>query len=186
MQNHNREDAAKNTIEIRTSSISGKGSFAKKKILYGEYITTLTGEAVTSTPDITHICLAKGVSGDDPLQVGDTAFLILDYASKTINHSCNPNAGIKNESDLYALKNIDIHDEITYDYSTTSGTNDTWVMNCNCSSSSCRKKIGNVLTIPAATLVQYVLQDCLPEFIKQQLCAKGKAAKLLPSLCNED
>jgi len=160
--------------EIRTSAISGKGKFAKQKIMFGEYITTLSGELVHSDPDITSVCDKFGVSGDDPLQIDDEQFLVLDHESKTINHSCNPNAGLRNKSDLYAIREINADEEITYDYSTTSGTNDTWTMNCGCNTEVCRKTIGNVLTIPASIMAKYIALDALPMFIRKQIKKAGR------------
>jgi len=160
-------------IEIRTSNISGKGTFARRNILCGEYITTLSGKPVNTDPDVAQICAEFGISGDDPLQIDDAVFLVLDHASKTINHSCNPNTGLRNKSDLYAIRNISIDEEITYDYSTTSGINDTWTMNCGCASEICRKIIGNVLSIPPLTISRYFKLDVLPDFIKTQLSKKA-------------
>jgi SET domain-containing protein len=155
--------------EIRNSSISGKGAFAKKKIAAGEYITTLTGKIVSSGTDVSQICAEFSISGDDPLQIHHNKFIILDYISKTINHCCNPNAGIRNKSDLYAIRDININEEITYDYSTTSGIDDRWTMSCGCNSEKCRKVIGSVVALPPATLSKYLAAGALPDFIKEQL-----------------
>ncbi len=170
MQNHTRENPdTRDIVEIRTSTISGKGTFAKRDIVCGEYITTLSGEPVISGTDVSAICARLGITGDDPLQIDDSLFLILDFQSKTINHSCTPNAGVRNRSDLYAIRNITRNEEITYDYSTTSGVNDAWTMSCKCETNQCRGKIGNVLTIPFIVLNHYVHSNALPDFIKKQL-----------------
>jgi hypothetical protein len=163
-----------NKTEIRTSAISGKGTFATQKIMFGEYITTLSGELVQSDPNINGLCAKFGISGDDPLQIDDAQFLILDPQSKTINHSCSPNTGLRNKSDLYAVREINANEEITYDYSTTSGTNDTWTMKCGCHSEVCRNVIGNVLTIPASIMAKYLVLDALPMFIRKQLKKAGR------------
>ena len=157
-----------NKIEIKPSSISGKGTFAIEPIAKGEYITTLTGELV-HTKDINKLSASLGLAENDPLQIEDETFIFLDYESKVINHACTPNAGIRNKSDLYALRDISVGEEITYDYSTTVGTNDSLNMTCSCHSSQCRQTIGNILTIPTATLKQYRELDALPAFIKRQL-----------------
>lgn len=174
MNNSTNEIHNSSKTEIRTSNISGKGKFAKQKIAFGEYITTLSGELVHTRPDITDLCSKFGVSGDDPLQIDDALFLVLDHESKTINHSCNPNAGIRNNSDLYAIREINADEEITYDYSTTSGTDDKWTMKCGCKSEICRKVIGSVLTIPDAVIAKYICLNALPEFIKKQLKKMGR------------
>lgn len=155
-------------VEVRSSSISGKGTFARKKIVRGEFILTLTGKPVI--PSKLSIAGPEfGVTVDDPLQIDDEMLLILDYASKTINHSCEPNAGMRNQTNLFALKEIQANEEITYDYSTTSGINDTWTMPCCCKSQQCRKQIGNVLTLPRETLLHYLNCLALPNYLIRQL-----------------
>jgi SET domain-containing protein len=148
-------------VVIRNSAISGQGSFAKEDIPKGSYITTLIG-----TP-FKKVCV---VESNDPLQIDEQTYLHLDHASKTINHSCDPNAGIRNQSDLYAIKDIKMGDELTYDYSTTIGTDDNIAcMPCLCGANNCRGKIGNVLTISKQTLSYYTTINALPDFIKREL-----------------
>jgi hypothetical protein len=160
--------------EIRISNISGNGCFATKKIFPGEFIFTLKGEIKESTPDVSNLCAGFGISGDDPLQIGDALFLICNLQAKTINHSCNPNAGLRIRSDLYAIREINIGDEITYDYSTTSGINDKWTMKCGCHSEACRGMVGNALTLPLVTLTKYSSLNVLPDFIRNQLRIAGR------------
>lgn len=146
---------------IRNSQISGQGTFAKEPITKGSYITTLRG-----TPFKKEFVVAS----DDPLQINETTYLNLDHASKTINHSCNPNAGIRNESDLYAIRDIAVGDEITYDYSTTIGTDDNISsMPCRCGQDNCRQVIGNVNSIPQTRLALYARLNALPLFICREL-----------------
>lgn len=161
-------ECASNKIEIRSSAISGKGTFVKEKIFCNEHIITLSGELVI-TNDIANVGLHHGVSLDDPLQVGENCVLILNYESKTINHSCDPNAGIRHQNDLYAIRDILPGEEVTYDYATTSSINDPWLMNCGCRSALCRKKIGNVLTISPDILAKYNQLQALPDYILEQL-----------------
>lgn len=174
MHNSIKEIADPAKIEIRESDISGMGTFALKRIAPFEYIFTLSGELINTSPDVDHLCQKHGITGDDPLQIGDELFLVCNHASKTINHSCYPNTGLRNESDMYAIREILPGDEITYDYSTTSGINDTWTMSCGCSAEVCRKVVGNALTIPIATLTKYKSLNILPDFIKRQLRKAGK------------
>lgn len=168
MQNNNKVDASPSILEIRLSGISGQGSFAARHIKRNDFILALSGRPLF-TQDVGPHCGSLGISGDDPLQVGDEEFLILDLPSKTINHSCLPNAGIRNKSDLYALRDIYPGEEVTYDYSTTSGIHDNWKMTCGCQSHSCRYVISNVLSIPAEILSNYIRLNALPDFIKLQL-----------------
>jgi SET domain-containing protein len=150
-----------NLVIIKNSIISGQGSFAKNSIPKGNYIGTLTGKPFKKE----YI-----VQNDDPLQIDENTYLELDTPSKTINHSCNPNTGIRNQSDLYAIRDIALGEELTYDYSTTIGIDDNLSsMPCKCGAKNCRQTIGNVLTIPDVLLKLYANLDVLPLFIRRQL-----------------
>ena len=54
-----------------------------------------------------------------------------------INHSCNPNSGIKNSVKIVAMKNIRRGEEVTFDYS-TSESEKGWYLICHCENKNCR------------------------------------------------
>ena len=64
-----------------------------------------------------------------------------------INHSCNPNAGIKNRRDVVAIKNIKKGEEVTFDYS-LSEADIFWHIQCNCRATNCRKTIRSIQFLP--------------------------------------
>lgn len=70
---------------------------------------------------------------------------------------------------MYALTDINEGDEITYDYSLTVGIHSDWKMNCLCKTETCRKIIGNILTIPSDHRENFIHNNVLPDFIKIQL-----------------
>lgn len=106
---------------------------------------------------------------DDPLEIEEDVFLKLDSESYFFNHSCEPNAGIRKQSELFALRAIEVGEEIRFDYSTVVCTHSSWTMRCKCSSPQCRKIIGNVLTIPDEQLAHYMKQRAFPDFVKKEL-----------------
>lgn len=62
----------------------------------------------------------------------------------TTNHSCEPNAGIRNAVSLVALRGIRAGEEICYDYVMTDctlGNLPTVSMECKCGTKSCRGTI---------------------------------------------
>lgn len=66
-----------------------------------------------------------------------------------INHSCNPNAGLRFTDEgvvLVAIRPIAPGEEISWDYSTTL-TEPNWHMVCQCRSPECRRMIGNFDTL---------------------------------------
>lgn len=102
-------------FEVRDTGRYGHGSFATVAIPAGSTIQTLVGVTI-SYAEVVRRVLA-GVEGiDDPLQVGLRTFLDLEESSRQFNHSCDPNAGLRKRSELFALRDIAPGEEITFDY----------------------------------------------------------------------
>lgn len=167
----------RDSFHIKTSALGGNGVFSKKHIPKGSLIKTLSGEMVTEQQ-----CLERINDGqenyDDPFQIeeGDTVmdrkYIDLDELSRTFNHSCSPNAGIRNVSDLIAIEDIRAGQEITYDYSTTVGLAETlFAMECRCGADNCRGVIENVDTLSEAEIGRYLELNVLPAYIKRLIFA---------------
>lgn len=59
-----------------------------------------------------------------------------------LNHSCNPNAGFRGAIHLTAIRDIAAGEQVTIDYAMcVSSDDDAFVMECNCGSILCRKRI---------------------------------------------
>ena len=58
----------------------------------------------------------------------------------SINHSCLPNCGMRNATQLIAMRPIAIREELTYDYA-MSDTSDYDEFECACGSGRCRRQI---------------------------------------------
>jgi hypothetical protein len=165
------------TIEVRDSSIGGKGCFTNQPIRQGETIHVLSGELLEGN-EIDQRILDGVSQPDDELQIGENQFLALDNLSYFFNHNCEPNAGIRGQSELFALREIADGEEITYDYATTVGVkrepswllgNNDWIMTCNCEAETCRGEIRPFTSIPETILKKYVNFGALPNFIRSQL-----------------
>jgi len=57
-----------------------------------------------------------------------------------LNHSCNPNCGVKGEREIVSLRRITPGEELTFDYSTNVGW-EGFAMECHCGSKECRGTI---------------------------------------------
>lgn len=84
------------------------------------------------------------------------------------NHSCNPNAGVFKDGEgliFKAIKPIAACGEITHDYSTLLGADDSWRMLCNCGEARCRGTIQSFHRLPAAVRRKYTAIGAIPNFI---------------------
>ena len=154
-------------IIVKDTLKYGKGVFANEDIKKGSIIYTLTGEKI----DIKEFAIrvnSKKEEIDDPFQFGRRTYFDLDNLSRTFNHSCDPNAGIRKNSELFAIKDIKKGGEITYDYSLTISPT-LWKMKCNCNSANCRKIISDILSIPKKRLSEYKKLGALQIYMKKIL-----------------
>ena len=139
----------------------GRGVFATQPIQEGEEILTFTGPRITLAE-----VQAKGEKEANPLQIGADLFIDLEEPGVLVNHSCLPNAGIKNDEMLVALRAIQPDEEIFYDYSpTVSG--DPWTMPCDCREACCRKVVGDFKDLPLEVKQRYLDLGIVQQFIAQ-------------------
>jgi hypothetical protein len=158
-------------LTVKASPINGRGVFAEDPIRQGELIHRMGGRRVSLVR-----CIAEIVTGsiriDDPLSIQKYKYLVLDEFSILFNHCCEANAGLANEVDLVALTDISRGEEITFDYSMTvrpSLYTTFWKMPCNCGTPLCRKKIGDVRSVPLQHLQKYLNAGALQDFILASL-----------------
>ncbi|MBP6860194.1 MAG: SET domain-containing protein-lysine N-methyltransferase [Candidatus Pacebacteria bacterium] len=152
------------------SKIKGGGLFAARAFRRGGRIIRMSGKRM-SERQIDKLIERGKLRLDDPFEISNGRYIVLDPLPLLANHSCNPNAGVRGIDELVALRAIKKGEEITYDYSTMVG--DTaphetpWTMRCRCGGKTCRTKVGNWRTIPPARLAHYKRQDALPTFVQK-------------------
>ncbi len=135
--------------EFKQSRI-GLGAFATEEIASGETIMFFTGE-IMNTKDLLRQLGSGGFRRDDPLQIEEDLYILVDKNSLYFNHSCDPPAAVRGYNELFAMRAIQVGEELTFDYSTVVGFsafNSNWSMNCECGSSKCRKTIRSIQSIP--------------------------------------
>lgn len=109
-------------------------------------------EQVEEDSDLAHNAIQIGINNEgEGLYVG----VPIDHPRNFVNHSCNPNAGIRIEdlsdgtknSLLLAIKEIKEGEEITIDYSTTQF--EEWTFEgCRCGQPNCRGKMTEFARLP--------------------------------------
>lgn len=135
-------------LDIRKNKF-GRAVFAKKKIRKGEVVAVFDGPIYDD--------LFDGWTDDllnHAIQIGPALWRDSLSPARLINHSCEPNCGIKNRIKVVAMRSILPGEEITWDYEMTE-KNPWWKMRCRCGTASCRKVIGNYKNMPRAVREKY-------------------------------
>ena len=125
-------------IEVRASSIDGKGCYATAPFKRRRKVAELTGERVSRVEAARrmrgkrrlHICAIDSYWGVDSSRGGN--------GTQYINHCCEPNAFMRVAGGriiIFALRDIEPGEEITLDYGETYHP-DTY--RCRCGAPSCR------------------------------------------------
>ncbi len=100
------------------------------------------------------------------LQIDVDKYIIPEFPFYFSNNSCEPNCGINNEFQFFALINIKEGEELFWDYS-TSMLEKHWTMNCDCRTKSCRKIITDFDLLPKSLQEKYL--NPLAELISQSM-----------------
>lgn len=138
----------------------GFGVYADKDYEKEEVICVLHGKKKTPRTLYYHENNFRNAQ-INPLQIGEETYLELDKPYKYFNHSCDPNAGIREISTLFALKNIKEGEEITFDYSTT--IDESFI--CQCGSNKCRRTVVDFFGLPQTLQKYYITKGAVPKFI---------------------
>jgi SET domain len=146
----------------------GKAVFAARVFKKGDVITQFTGPRIHKSE------IPTEYKGEEDRYVQITKDYYLGPSGDIddlINHSCDPNSGFKFTNSgvlLVALRQIEVGDEITWDYSTTL-LDSTWKMMCECNSEICRKIIGDFMLLDAEVQNKYKDLDILPQYVLEYM-----------------
>lgn len=155
------------TLIMRQSKL-GKAVFANKDFEKGEEIIEFKGQPMKRRE------LPKLITREEDryIQVGkDKYFGPSGDFDDFLNHSCNPNSGIKIKGKrviLIAIKDIKKGEEIMWDYSTTMDE-DEWEMGCMCKSKNCRGRIRDFKYLPREIQQKYIKLGIVPKYILNNL-----------------
>ncbi|HMV41511.1 MAG TPA: SET domain-containing protein [Leptospiraceae bacterium] len=129
--------------KVKCVSIEGKGKglIAKEKISKGE-IVSISGGLIFKEEDHQKELVEKGI-GDYCYYI-EEGFLICPINPEDpsddwrMNHCCEPNCGVRGQIVFVALRDIEINEELTFDYAMTE-TDPNYSVPLSCDKSSCRK-----------------------------------------------
>lgn len=145
-------------VRVRECQI-GKGICARERISAGQMILAFGGDIIT-TQEVQAMGEAQGCT----IQIDLDLYINAEPPGLYTNHSCAPNAGVKNDTILIALRDIERDQEICFDYSTTMSENH-WTLRCLCGAPQCRRVIEDFHLLPATLKRRYVKQGIVQSFI---------------------
>jgi SET domain-containing protein len=165
-------------IRVGKSKIAGKGLFAQGPIKNGETLFCIEG------PIIQYAVQSDYRIGQNWLQIRENVWQIplSGHVWNYINHSCQPNCGMKQGNTVVAMRDIRKNEELTIDYSTIEAGR-RWHMHCKCGYVSCRKLIRGIQFLPRELFLKYKpfipvhLQDIYAQE-KTVTTGKGRVKKL--------
>jgi len=147
------------------SGTHGRGVFTEEPIPAAGWIIRFTGPFLR---------YAQTSASTYALQIGPDLYIgSSGELDDFINHSCEPNAGLRitgTTVDLYAIRDIAAGEEILFDYSTTLDEED-FTMSCQCGAPSCRGVIGDGKYLPEETWRRYIALGIVPEYVQRSRAA---------------
>ena len=127
----------------------GRGVFAKEAIRRGEVIASFDGPIFDGDFDAWTDDLRNHA-----IQIGREKWRDSKGIARLVNHSCDPNCGIKRLTSIVAMRDIAAGEQITWDYEMTEKSS-WWRMRCRCGSERCRKRIGSYSNLPHSIRQKY-------------------------------
>lgn len=141
-------DSAK--VIVRETEKYGKGVFVLLPIKKGEEIAAFDGP----TYDYDYEPWTDDLLSH-AIQFEQSKWRDSKGIARSINHSCEPNCGIKQLFKIVAMRDIVPGEEITWDYEMTENNYYGWRMECKCGTPSCRKLIGRYDNMPQTVREKY-------------------------------
>jgi len=126
--------------EVRQSKIHGRGLFALADIAKDEIVAIKGGHVVdrkTLREKITPLLGAVEIQIDDDLFIAPATREEREVSMLYLNHSCDPNLGVRGEITFLAMRDISAGEEFTHDWAMTD--DDNYSVECNCGAANCRK-----------------------------------------------
>jgi hypothetical protein len=150
----------------------GRSVFANAPIPAGTRILEVTGPILRQPPHAVSCNL---------VQVGHHQYVDISAPVIFVNHSCEPNAGIRGDLWLVSIRAIEAGEQITFDYSTTMQEN-YWTMECDCRSPLCRNSVADFCLLPKARRHFYLSLGVVQPFIVRALSRLPKEKPCIAGL----
>lgn len=140
--------------EVRNAEGAFRGVFAVEAVSAGELLCITGGHVMRVTEDP----VLNGETKDLAIMINEEFCIGPKYEleiedSDFFNHSCNPNAGLRGQIFLVAMRDIQRDEEVAFDYAMvlyeSPGNLENYEFYCHCGSGNCRGKVtGNDWKLP--------------------------------------
>jgi hypothetical protein len=157
-------------FHIRTCDV-GLGVFASRDLTPGEIILAIEGPIIDFAET-----KRRGPRECMAIQIGPDRYIDTQPPGVFVNHSCEPNAGIRQNQNLVALGKIRRGQVIRYDYSTTMEEH-SFTMRCLCGAPACREWVRDFSTLPRSLREHYVTQGIVMDFILKMQPAEYQSGR---------
>ena len=168
-------------IEIKETARKDFGVFANVPIKKDEIIISYTLDDADRIVTAEQTRELSEYERNHLMPLGDDRYALDTSLPGIVNHSCEPNCYVDFDENfhckLIAIKDIDLGEEITKDY--VLGALDQinnekgWLMDCNCGTPHCRKKIhGDFFKMPPAFQKTHI--QFLPAYLQKKFQARLK------------
>lgn len=151
-------------VEVREAADGkGLGVFAMEAIEAGELIAEFEGE--TYIAESTATSLPK-VMVDHAIQINPTHYVHGEGClAQLINHSCDPNCGIRGLTSVVAAKRIEVGEEVTWSYPCSESSD--WILHdCQCGSSNCMGTVRGFADLPLSVQAAYFERNLVSDWIR--------------------
>jgi len=119
-------------VEVRASTIDGRGLFARRPFHAGERVLVLGGRLIDDQ-ELAQLAPQSSLAIEEGLNLMQAG----DDVARFGNHSCNPNCWMSDEITVVTRRDVAKGEELTQDYAVMSVT-EQWTMECRCGSDLCR------------------------------------------------
>ena len=150
-------------VYVANTENTGKGLFASRNIKKNEAIFSVQGRIMK---DSKYHSGSSYKMGPRWLAINENTWVspLRTNPWWYINHSCNPNAGLRGRKIVVAMNNIKKGSEVTLDYSITED-DPSWEMKCSCGHDNCRRVIRSVRFLPDGIFKKY--RPFIPIFLQK-------------------
>ena len=124
--------------EVRPSGATGIGSFALDPIAEGEVLAAFGGWVA----DAGRFAQLDPITQCLSIQIDEGLYLVSPQGTDgdRVNHSCDPNGGMRGGGVVVAMRDIAVGEELSFDYAMSDGS-DYDEFECECGTALCRGKV---------------------------------------------